>query len=109
MDETNRSKILGLRIMQRRKQLGITQSELAETIGVSDNQISNIENGKSLPRMKGFIDICNALDCNADYLFSGIIKKNVDENIVDMIASCSLEEQKVIWKFIDCYIHREES
>ena len=94
--------------MQRRKQLGITQSELAEIIGVSDNQISNIENGKSLPRMKGFIDICNSLDCNADYLLSGIIKKNVDENIVDMIASCSLEEQKVIWKLIDCYIHREE-
>ena len=34
--------------MQRRKLLGMKQSELAELIGVSDNQISNIENGRRL-------------------------------------------------------------
>ena len=39
--------ILGLRIMQRRKQLGINQSELAEQIGLSEHQISNIETGRS--------------------------------------------------------------
>ena len=100
--------ILGSRIMQRRKQLGIKQSELAELIGVSDNQISNIENGKSFPRLSSFIKICDILDCNSDYFLSGIIKKDVDENIIDLIASCSLEEQKTIWKLLDCYIHRND-
>ena len=94
--------------MQRRKQLGVKQSELAELIGVSDNQISNIENGKSFPRLNSFIKICDTLDCNSDYFLAGIIKKDVDANIIDLIASCSIEEQKMIWKLLDCYIHRED-
>ncbi|MBP3938951.1 MAG: helix-turn-helix transcriptional regulator [Clostridia bacterium] len=108
MIDKNCKNILGSRIMQRRKQLGIKQSELAELIGVSDNQISNIENGKSFPRLNSFIKICDILDCNSDYFLSGIIKKDVDTNIIDLVASCSLEEQKTIWKLLDCYIHRED-
>ena len=108
MIDKNCKNILGSRIMQRRKQLGIKQSELAELIGVSDNQISNIENGKSFPRLNSFIKICDILDCNSDYFLSGIIKKDVDANIIDLVASCSLEEQKTIWKLLDCYIHRED-
>lgn len=109
MDEFKAKNVLGSRIMQRRKYLGIKQSELAEKLGVSDNQISNIENGKSFPRLNSFVKLCRILDCNSDYLLAGVMKKNVDENIIDMIASCSLEEQKVIWKLIDCYIHRNDN
>ena len=72
MDEKRIRIILGSRIMQRRKQLCIKQAELAEKIGVSNNQISNIENGKSFPKLGNFICICNILNCNADYFLSGI-------------------------------------
>lgn len=94
--------------MQRRKQLGIKQSELAELIGVSDNQISNIENGKSFTKFSNFILICNALECNADYFISGIINNSIDKEIEEMILTLSIEEQKTIWKLIDCYIHRND-
>ena len=56
-----------------------------------------------------FLKLCEILDCNADYFLSGTIKKSVDQNIIDMVASLSLEEQKVIWKLIDCYIHRNDN
>lgn len=92
--------------MQRRKQLKIKQADLAEMIGVSDKQISNIENGKSYPTFSSFIKLCNALDCNADYFISGIIKNTVDQNIIDLISICSIEEQKTILKLLDCYVHR---
>lgn len=105
----NKEKILGLRIMQRRKQKNIKQSELAEIIGVSENQISNIENGKSFPRMQKFMKICEVLNCNPDYLLSGIIQNSVEENIIDMISSLSLEEQKTLWKLIDSYIRRDDN
>ncbi len=108
MFEQDKRNILGSRIMQRRKQLGIKQSELAEAIGVSDNQISNIENGKSFPRLNSFLRICEILDCNSDYFLSGIVKKDVNENIIDLISSCTIEEQKVIWQLIDCYVHRKD-
>lgn len=94
--------------MQRRKALHIKQSELAETIGITGNQVSNIENGKSMPSFSCFMLLCNALNCNADYLLSGTISNYVDKNIVDMIASCTIEEQNVIIKLLDCYIHRSD-
>ncbi len=100
--------ILGLRIMQRRKQLGINQSELAEQIGLSEHQISNIETGRSYPRMKSFIKICEILEVNADYFISGTMKDEIDENIIDMISSLSEEEQKTVWKLLDAYIHRND-
>lgn len=65
MNDENKNAVIGARIMQRRKLLGMKQSELAELIGVSDNQISNIENGRSYPKLNSFMLICKALDCNA--------------------------------------------
>ena len=108
MKKIDKQAILGLRIMQRRKQLGINQSELAEQIGLSEHQISNIETGRSYPRMKSFIRICEILEVNADYFISGVMKDEIDENIIDMISSLSQEEQKTVWKLLDAYIHRND-
>ena len=109
--EINKEKdvAFGDRLMMRRKHLGLTQSELAEIAGVSDNQISNIENGKSFPKFNNFLMLCDALDCNADYLLSGIVKNTVSEQIIEMIATLSLEEQKTLWILLDKYIHRDDA
>ena len=108
MKKIDKQAILGLRIMQRRKQLGINQSELAEQIGLSEHQISNIETGRSYPRMKSFIRISEILEVNADYFISVAMKDEIDENIMDMISSLSQEEQKTVWKLLDAYIHRND-
>ncbi len=108
MNNNNTKNILGSRIMQRRKQLCIKQSELAEMVGLSDNQISNIENGKSFPKLNNFMLMCNVLKCNADYLLAGILKTSINENIFDMISTLSIEDQKTVWQLLDCYIHREK-
>ena len=81
MNDEKKNAVIGARIMQRRKLLGMKQSELAEIIGVSDNQISNIENGRSYPKLNSFMLICKALDCNADYFFSGVISDSLPEQI----------------------------
>lgn len=107
MNDKSIKKILGTRIMQRRKELCIKQSELAEKLGISDNQVSNIENGKSFPKLSNFILLCNILECNADYFLSGILKTSINENTVDMIATLSVEEQSTLWQLLDCYIHRQ--
>ena len=108
MNENIKKNIIGLRIMQRRKQLRIKQSVLAELIGVSDNQISNIENGKSFPRLNSFLKICQALQCDPNYLLAGTIQEEIQQNVVDLVASCSEEEQKAIWQLVDSYIHRND-
>ena len=43
-------KRVGKRIKQRREQLGLTQEQFAEKLGVATNYISTIERGASFPR-----------------------------------------------------------
>ena len=48
-------KILGANIRKYRKQIGITQEQLAEKIGKSVNYIGMIERGEKVPSAKFFI------------------------------------------------------
>ena len=43
---------LGLRIKKRRRELGLKQNELAEMMKISNNYLSNIENGHSIPSLE---------------------------------------------------------
>jgi transcriptional regulator with XRE-family HTH domain len=62
---------LGKRLRLRRKDLDLTQTELAERVGTSQAVIQKIENGKSLrPRILG--DLAAALDVKPAWLMYGI-------------------------------------
>lgn len=54
-----------------RNQLGLTQKELAEKIGVSDKTISKWECGKSMPDISYLDALCNSLGINMNELISG--------------------------------------
>ena len=45
----------GINLKEKRKQLGLYQSELAEILGVSSNTINNYEAGKKIPSTKNII------------------------------------------------------
>ena len=55
------NKIIGSRIRNRRKALHMTQAQLAEAVGVSNNHISSVETGKVLPSLTLTIKISHAL------------------------------------------------
>ena len=109
IDDEKSRKIIGSRIMQKRKAKGLTQNEIAEITGLSHRQISNIENGHSYPRMGAFLKICAYFEVNSDYFISGSIGKDIDEKITELLATCSVEELKCIWKLLDCYLHRDDN
>ena len=48
---------LGKRIAQRRMALGYKQNELAEMADLSNNYLSNIENGHSIPSLTTFANL----------------------------------------------------
>lgn len=62
---------MGTRIKMRRKELKMSQAELAEKINVSNNHISSIETGKQLPSLPTFVDICEQLQTTPDFLLLG--------------------------------------
>jgi transcriptional regulator with XRE-family HTH domain len=59
--------MLNIKIM--RKQIGMSQTELAEKLKVNQTAISQWERGVSLPACEKLPDIAEALNCTIDALF----------------------------------------
>ena len=53
---------MGEKIKNRRKQLKMTQFELAEKIGLHEKHISRIESGQNFPSLDSFFKILEVLD-----------------------------------------------
>jgi transcriptional regulator with XRE-family HTH domain len=56
------------RLRERRKQLGLSQEELAARLQVDQKQISKWENGRGNPTAQTLINLARALAVNIDWL-----------------------------------------
>lgn len=74
-----------------RKEKQITQSELAEQLGVTDRSVSNWENGKNMPDLSLFKPLCEILGITINEFLSGETiskekyQEKLEENIVNTI------------------------
>lgn len=66
---------LNTRIKERREQLKLTRSELAEKIGVTPSAIANYENAISSPKIELMFRLFDALECDANYLYQDEMKE----------------------------------
>ena len=66
-------KRIGKRVKTRREELGFTQAELAEKVGVGVNYISTLERGVSFPRWDHLIKVLNGLQTSADSIFCDVL------------------------------------
>ena len=60
--------ILGARIKEKRKELGLTQQQLGELIKVTKVSICCYENNTRIPNVETLIDLADALHVDVDYL-----------------------------------------
>ena len=70
---------MGTRIKELLAKKGITQKELAETVGCTDAAISHYIKGDRIPRSTVLTKIAIALDTTSDYLMEGIPTDVTDE------------------------------
>lgn len=108
-----------------RKNLDLTQGEVAQQIGVKKNTVSNYENNISKPHYEQLVKLCDLLECSPNTLMNGDLTLNEDilnpadkqiisqyhslsknnKSIVDYILDIekenidSLQDSKVIYKF----------
>ena len=58
----------GSKLKELRTQAGMTQQQLADSVGVSRPFITDIENDKKTAKVQTLINIANALGCTLDEL-----------------------------------------
>ena len=79
---------IGKFICLKRKKIGITQSELAEKLGITDRAISKWENGICLPDVGIMPELCNILKITISDLFSGedldMNNKKIDDSLLEL-------------------------
>ena len=82
---------IGKFIANARKEKGMTQRELADTLLISDKTISKWECGKGLPEVSLMLPLCEALDIGVNDLLSGErisdidYKKKAEENMMNLM------------------------
>lgn len=74
------SQSIGIRIKQRRNELGLKQLQIKELTGISSGNLSDIENGKKLPSTPALLALSETLDCSIDWILKGESPEN--ENII---------------------------
>lgn len=62
---------LGERIRIRRKELNLTQDDLAKALNVTPQHISAIEQNKRAPSLSSLVDVSKQLGVSTDYLLTG--------------------------------------
>lgn len=95
---------IGKYIAGKRKELGMTQKQLAEKLGMSDKSVSKWERGICLPDVSLFQDLCLILGISLNELFAGedIVKEKIAEKAEENLLQISADtkRQKKRFKFI---------
>lgn len=101
---------MGMRIKIRRKELKIKQAELAESLDISNNHMSAIENGKQKPSLDTFVKICIYLKVTPDYLLLGTMHAyNLPQDIIDKLRLCSQSDIELARDFIELLVKRNSA
>ncbi|NMA87419.1 MAG: helix-turn-helix transcriptional regulator [Tissierellia bacterium] len=76
------TKVVGRKIAELRKTKNMTQVELADSMGVSYQAVSNWERGNSMPDISKLPDLVDILDCTIDQLLSSSEETELLNNII---------------------------
>lgn len=94
---------IGKRIRHKRKEMGISQEQLAEMANISVTHMSHIETGGTKLSLPVIIDIANALDCGVDeFLANTIIKCEpaLYREIDGILSGCTVSQLRVITELV---------
>lgn len=77
---------LGKRIQKLLDEMGFTQRELAEMVGVTDSAMSRYLNDEREPKLDIIANMATALNTTTDYLLKGIDDTESFENTYRLVA-----------------------
>lgn len=97
--------LVGERIAARRRQLKLTQAELAERASLSSKYISKIESSTNRAlSISSVLKVCEALGVSPSFLLIGVddeIENACYSNVAQKLKLCNAEQLKYVSRFID--------
>lgn len=111
MKETYNRKLVGERIRKRRKQIGLTQQELARQIHRAYKYYQDIERGTCGMSVETMLALAGTLHISLDYLIYGddieLLKREIEnkkfQKIVNLLKENGIQEKEEILKIIDIF------
>ena len=98
---------IGDRITARRKQLRLTQETVTNLTGISTNQLSNLENNRSVPTVETVLKLSEALKVTPDYFLLGITKSIEGTPVADIAQKsllCTDKQKRLVLDFISLLV-----
>ena len=95
---------IGNRIYERRKQLRLTQEELAERADVSTQTVSTAELGKKALRPENIVKICAALEISTDYLLLGKVTETDHSLLSGKVSKLNSGQYHYLEDIINSYL-----
>ena len=97
---------IGKFVAEERKKNNLTQSMLAEKLGVTDRAVSKWENGKSLPDASIMIDLCKILKITVNDLLCGerVTMENYNKQLEENLIEITKQKQELDKKMLSLEI-----
>ena len=94
---------MGIRISQTRKQVGMTQEQLAERMDVSIQMISNLEKGKKAIRPENLIKLCETLGVSADFVLRGLRSEYEDGIFIKKYKTLPIDKKRILESILETW------
>ena len=86
--------MLGERLKKTREENNVSQSELADFLGISQQALSKWENSYTEPNSKTLIKIANKFNVSVDYLLGNSESKKIDKPYEDELEKVLFSKAK---------------
>jgi len=93
---------IGRFIAERRKNVNLTQMQLAEKLNITDRAVSKWETGRSLPDSSIMLELCDVLGITVNDLLSGEVvlmdnyNKELENNLLEMIKQKEQADKRLL-------------
>lgn len=99
-------RVIGNRLLRVRKQMGMTQSEVAERAGLADRTYAEIERGTVNMRIETILRICSVLHITPDEILTQSDTETSvrQEEVLARLEACNPKDKETALRLLEVYL-----
>lgn len=98
---------IGNKLLAIRKQMGLTQAEVAEAAGLSDRTYADIERGTVNMRIETVLRICQVLRITPDEVLTEERQSDDSgqEALLERLNGCNMKDKETAFRLLEVYLN----